>query len=78
MHKYDNNNTPSSFNDRFVKLASFERSLSCEMEVVKKLFLKTLPTYSLPKNWNNLSLELKRIALITVFVNRNREEILRS
>ena len=54
MHKYVNNMLPSSLNDKFVKLASFERSLSFQMEVVKKSFLKTLPTYSLPKNWNSL------------------------
>ena len=59
MHKYVNNMLPSSFNDKFVKIASFKRSLSFQMEVVKKSFLKTLPTYSLLKNWNSLPLELK-------------------
>ena len=78
MHKYVNNMSPSSFNDKFVKLASFERSLSFQMEVVKKSFLKTLPTYSLPKNWNSLPLELKRITSLTVFKNRNKEKILSS
>ena len=76
MHKYVNNMLPSSFNDKFVKLASFERSLSFQMEVVKKSFLKTLPTYSLPKNWNSLLLELKRITSLNVFKNRNKETIL--
>ena len=55
-----------------------KRSLSFQMEVVKKSFLKTLPTYSLPKNWNSLPLELKRITSLTVFKNRNKEKILSS
>ena len=61
MHKYVNNVLPSSFNDKFFKLTSYNRSLSFQMEVVKKLFLKTIPTYSLHKNWNSLPLELNRI-----------------
>ena len=68
MHKYVNNMLPSSFNDKFVKLASFERSLSFQMEVVKKSFLKTLPTYSLPKNWNSLPLELKQITFLNISI----------
>ena len=76
MHKYVNNMLPSSF--KFVRLAGFVRSLSFQMEVVKKSSLKTLPTYSLPKNWNSLPLELKRITSLNVFKNRNKEKILSS
>ena len=50
MHKYVYNMLQSSFNDKFVKISSFGRSLSFQMEVIKKSFLKTLPTYSLPEN----------------------------
>ena len=49
MYKYVFSILPSSFNDIFVKLNSFDRSLSFQMEVVKKSFMKTLPAYTLPK-----------------------------
>ena len=78
MHKDIINMLPSSFNDKFVKLASLEQFLSFQMEVVKKSFLKTLPAYSLPKNWNSLPLELKRITSLTVFNKRDKEKILSS
>ena len=78
MYKYVYSILPSSFNDMFVKLNSFDRSLSFQMEVVKKSFMKTLPAYTLPKNWNNLPLELKRIKSLNVFKNSNKEKILSS
>ena len=78
MYKYVYSILPSSFNDMFVKLNSFDRSLSFQMEVVKKSFMKTLPAYTLTKNWNNLPLELKRIKSLNVFKNSNKEKILSS
>ena len=42
------------------------------MEAVKKSFPKTLPAYSLPKNWNSLPSELKRITSLTVFKKRKK------
>ena len=78
MYKYVYSILPSSFNDMFIKLNSFDRSLSFQMEVVKKSFMKTLPAYTLTKNWNNLPLELKRIKSLNVFKNSNKEKILSS
>ena len=49
-----------------------------EIEVVKKSFMKTLPAYTLPKNWNNLPLELRRIKSLNVFKSSNKEKILSS
>ena len=43
MHKYVNNKLPNSFSNKFVKLSNFDRSVSFQLEVVKKSFLKTLP-----------------------------------
>ena len=51
---------------------------SFQMEVVKKSFMKTLPTYTLPKNWSNLPLELKQIKSLKVFKNSNKDKILSS
>ena len=67
MHKYVNNKVPNSFSNKFVKLSNFDRSVSFQLEVVKKSFLKTLPAYSMPKHWNSLPLELKRVASLLVF-----------
>ena len=52
--------------------------MSVQMEVVKKSLMKTLPAYTLPKNWNNLPLELKRMKSLDVFKNSTKEEILSS
>ena len=76
LHKYVNNMLPSSFNDKFVKLTSFDQSLSFRMEFVKKSFPKTLPSYLLPEKWNSIPLELRRITSLTIFKNRNKEKIL--
>ena len=46
------------------------------MEVVKKSFMKTLPAYTLTKNWNYLPLELKQMKSLNVFKNSNKEKIL--
>ena len=78
MHKYVNNKLPNSFSNKFVKLSNFDRSVSFQLEVVKKSFLKTLPAYSMPKHWNSLPLELKRVASLSVFKNRYKEKILNS
>ena len=64
MHKYVNNMLPSSFNDKFVELASFERSLSFQMEVVKS------------HSWKQF--QVKQITSPDVFKNRNKEKILSS
>ena len=49
MYKYVYSILPSSFNDMFVKLESFDRSLSFQIEVVKKSFMNKLPAYTLTR-----------------------------
>ena len=72
-HKYVDDMLKSSFKDKFVKLTNFDWSLIFQMEVVKKSFLKTISAYSLPKNWNSLPLELKRITSLTVLKKKQRK-----
>ena len=64
MHKYVNNMLPSSFNDKFVKLTSFDRSFSFQMDFVKSpsFFLNSNPVIfqiyrSLPLCLNNFPYE---------------------
>ena len=78
MHKYVNNKLPNSFSNKFVKLSNFDRSVSFQLEVVKKSSLKTLPAYSMPKHWNSLPLEPKRVVSLSVLKNRRKERILDS
>ena len=44
-----------------------------QKKLSKNWFLKTLPTYSLPKNWNSLPLELRQIKYLDVFKDRNKK-----
>ena len=61
MHKYIAGKLPLSFDNLFTKLNSFERSMSFQIVSVKKSHLRLLPSFSLPKNWNDLPLNLKRL-----------------
>ena len=67
MYKYVYSKLPPSFKNHFRKLANFDRSLSFRVDITKRSNLKTFPTYSLPKVWNNLSLELKRSRSLHTF-----------
>jgi len=60
MHKYVNNKLPSSFQNFFVKLNNFDRSLSFQLGILKQTNLKCFSSYSIPKLWNELPLSLKR------------------
>ena len=61
MHKYIAGKLPLSFDNLFTKLNSFERSMSFQIVSVKKSNLKLFPSFSLPKSWNDLPLNLKRL-----------------
>ena len=61
MHNYIAGKLPLSFDNFFTKLNSFQRSMSFQIVSVKKSHLKLFPSFSLPKNWNDLPLNLKRL-----------------
>ena len=61
MHNYIAGKLPLSFDNLFTKLNSFERSMSFQIVSVKKSNLKLFPSFSLPKSWNDLPLNLKRL-----------------
>ena len=75
MHKFVNNKLPLSFKNHFVKLNSFERSLGIQLEKVSKASLKVLPSYSMPKSWNSLPLELKRESSMNIFKKTYKKRI---
>ena len=78
MHNFAHKKLPASFNNHFKKLTSFERTLGIQLEKVNKTRLKLFPSYSMPKSWNNLSLELKREPSANVFKKRYKNSILES
>ena len=78
MYKLVRNKLPFSFDDKFPKLLSFERSLGFQIAKVKKTYLTTFPSYSMPKSWNNLPLELKREPSLNAFKNMLKKTYLNS
>ena len=60
MYKYVNGKLPPSFENIFPKLINFDRSFCFRIDGLKRSYLKTFSTHTLPKLWNNLPFELKR------------------
>ena len=67
VHKFAYDKLPSSFNDFFEKLPSFERNLSLRLPKISNNQLKIFPSYYLPLLWNSLPLETKRIISVSKF-----------
>ena len=72
MYRYCNNLLPPSFNNLFIKLNNFDRSLAFRLPIVKTS-LKTLTTYSMLKIWNELPLDIRRIKSFNSFKNKYRQ-----
>ena len=60
MYKYKANKQRDSFVNLLSPLSRFDRSLSYKIELNHSLRLRTYPSYSLPRFWNSLNLEIKR------------------
>ena len=78
MHKLVRNNLPNSFDDKFPKLTNFDRSLGFKLAKVKKTYLTTFSSYSMPKSWNSSPFELKREHFSNAFKNMLKKTILNS
>ena len=60
MYKYKANKQPNSFINFFSPFNSFDRSFSYKIELNHSLRLRVYPSYSLPRFWNSLNLEIKQ------------------
>ena len=67
MHKIVHKKTPSSFDNFFPKTLNFERSLSFQLQLIRKQKLKSFPSIALPIVWNDLSLDIKRCSSTKLF-----------
>ena len=67
MYKYDSKKVPPSFENHFTPLINYERSKNYHLINVKCKKLQKFPSYSLPKRWNELSLDEKRINSLSSF-----------
>ena len=66
MYKLVNNILPPSFNNLFEKLNNYDRTLSFKTLIINKNSLKSFPSFTLIKYWNELSLNLKRCSSLNV------------
>ena len=60
MYRYTYKLLPKSFDDFFVKLLHFERSLNYKTETCKNRYLKNYTSVTLPLSWNHIAIDLKR------------------
>jgi hypothetical protein len=67
MYKFINNKLPISFNNFFLKLNNFDRSLSLQLALLKRSNLQDFPSYAIPRLWNSLPLDLKRKGSLNTF-----------
>ena len=67
MYKLTNNLLPTSFYNTFTKIRNFERSLNYQLQNTTKKSLQSFPSYTLPKLWNGLPLQLKRSNSLNIF-----------
>lgn len=70
MHKYVNQNLPSSFNGMFQPLSEPNRTKKFVTARPRSKFLEQFPSVHLPKIWNDLSLDLKNTTKLISFKNK--------
>ena len=75
MYKYDRGNIPLSFEHFFTPFSRENRSKQYILNVPLKKKLHSFPSYTLPKTWNNLSLNLKRISTFNTFKKHLKKDI---
>jgi len=69
MHKYHYGKLPSSFDNKFTPLMNSNRTQSYKLNLAANKNLESFPSYFLPKIWNSISLELKKMSSLKLFNN---------
>ena len=63
MHRYFNDNLPSSFQNMFKSLAEPNRTKSYKLERGLNKYLESFPSAMFPKLWNEIEIDLKKLHL---------------
>jgi hypothetical protein len=71
IHKLVHKKTPSSFDNFFPKTLNFERSLSFQLQLIRKQKLKSFPSIALPIVWKVLTKLFKTLLTEKKFENYN-------